>query len=88
MRLVTFLWRDPGDTRNVVVYSGHTNTLYGFSNEDLAANIAWDSTVQWSPYAALTGRSLRDCPRCRDGHMCVIDRVDGLGPDGRPPDSS
>jgi len=39
-------------------------------------------------YAALTGRSLRDCPRCRDGHMCVIDRVDGLGPDGRPPDSS
>lgn len=23
MHLVTFLWRDPGDTRNVVVYSGH-----------------------------------------------------------------
>lgn len=34
--LVTFLWRDPGDDRNVVVYSGHTNTLYGFTSEDLA----------------------------------------------------
>lgn len=34
--LVTFLWRDSGDTRNVVVYSGHTNTLYGFTSEDLA----------------------------------------------------
>lgn len=36
MRLVTFLWRDPGDTRNVVVYSGHTNTLYEFTREHLA----------------------------------------------------
>lgn len=36
MLLVTFLWRDPGDTRNVVVYSGHTNTLFGFTTNDLA----------------------------------------------------
>ena len=32
---VTFLWRDPGGTRNVVIFSGHTNTLYGFSREQL-----------------------------------------------------
>jgi hypothetical protein len=37
-------------------------------------------------YEALTGRSLRECPRCRDGHMCVIDSV-GLDQDGPPPDS-
>ena len=26
-------------------------------------------------YAALTGRSLRDCPRCADGHMRVLELV-------------
>ncbi len=39
-------------------------------------------------YQALTGRSLRDCPICADGHMRVIEpmaRADGHGP---PPDSS
>lgn len=30
---VTFLWRSPGDTRNVVIYSGHTNSLYDFGRE-------------------------------------------------------
>lgn len=36
-------------------------------------------------YAVLTGRSLRDCPRCGQGQMCVID---GMGQDEPPPDSS
>ena len=34
-------------------------------------------------YEALTGRSLRDCPRCADGHMRVIElplRVDWNAP--------
>jgi len=37
---------------------------------------------------ALTGRSLRDCPRCGDGHMSAIDRVAGIAQDGRHPDAS
>lgn len=32
---VTFLWRDPGGTRNVVIFSGHANNLYSFSREQL-----------------------------------------------------
>lgn len=31
--LVTFVWRDLGDTRNVVIFSGHTNSLYSFGRE-------------------------------------------------------
>jgi hypothetical protein len=39
-------------------------------------------------YEALTGRSLRDCPRCGDGQMTVIDRVAAIDQDGPIPDSS
>lgn len=28
-------------------------------------------------YEALTGRSLRVCPRCQDGHMLVVERLVG-----------
>ncbi len=34
--LVTFLWRDPGDTRNVIIFSGHTNSVYSFAREHFA----------------------------------------------------
>lgn len=38
MLLVTFLWRDRGHTRHIVIFSGHTNTLYEFSREQLVRN--------------------------------------------------
>jgi hypothetical protein len=39
-------------------------------------------------YAALTGRSLRTCPICADGHMCVIEPVARTDGDVPIPDSS
>ena len=50
-----------------------------------AATVPADSRDR---YAALTGRSLRDCPRCGYGQMCVMDGVDGIARDARDPDSS
>ena len=35
------------------------------------------STDYRDRYEALTGRSLRQCPRCHDGNMHVVDRLGG-----------